>query len=94
MLHPWKPRRHIFEQNVEVKLTGAMEGTATVRAVTNDPKAALADTQLVICCTISNLDEQTARFIAPHLVPGERRADQRWKSGRADLSPGIPGVGC
>jgi len=59
-----------IEQNVEVKLTGAMEGTATVRAVTNDPRAALADTQLVICCTISNLDEQTARFIAPHLCPG------------------------
>lgn len=58
------------EYSVMMELSGAIEGTAAIHAVTNDVKATLSGAELVICCTISNLDEQVARLIAPHLEPG------------------------
>lgn len=60
------------EYSKAMKLTGAVQGSAVIHAVTNDRKAALADTELVICCTVSNWDEDVARLIAPYLASGSK----------------------
>lgn len=56
--------------NQEIEVTGAVRGTAVIHAVTTDLQAALAGTNLIIACTISNRDERVARAIAPWLAPG------------------------
>lgn len=56
----------------KMEVSGAIRGTAEIHAVTNDVQAALAEAELVICCTISNWDERVARTIAPWLMPGSK----------------------
>lgn len=55
---------------VAVSLGGSITGNTVIRAVTTDAEAALKGAGQVICCTISNADEQVAEYIAPFLEPG------------------------
>ena len=51
-----------------IRITGMMEnGFAKIGLITTDTAAALKDSDLVICCTIANRDEEVAEMIAPHL---------------------------
>lgn len=60
------------EYSKTMELTGAVQGSAVIHAVTNDIQTALADVELVICCTVSNWDEDVARIIAPYIMPGSK----------------------
>lgn len=53
-----------------IEITGSMTGVAKPYAITTDVKAATEGAQLVICCTVSNRDEEVARLIAPYLTRG------------------------
>ena len=51
-----------------IRITGMMEnGFEKIGLITTDTAAALKDSDLVICCTIANRDEEVAEMIAPHL---------------------------
>lgn len=51
-----------------MKLVGSMgEASAKINMVTTDVGKALADVDLVICCTIANRDRETAEMISPYL---------------------------
>lgn len=60
------------QQSKEINITGSVVETAVIHRITNNVKAVLENTQLVICCTISNRDEEVARTIAPHLMSGSK----------------------
>lgn len=52
----------------QMRLEGSMgEGTAKISMVTTDVGKALADVDVVVCCTIANRDQETAEMIAPYL---------------------------
>ncbi len=63
-------RESFTDWDVCLESTGSITGQSVVRAVTTDTATAMEGAELVICCTISNADEQVARAIAPHLTPG------------------------
>ena len=55
----------------EMRLEGSMgEGSAKISMVTTDIGKALADVDVVVCCTIANRDEEVAEMIAPYLKDG------------------------
>ena len=58
------------ESNVQVKLAGSLQGEATISAVSNNAESCLKNASHVICCTISNEDENVAKKIAPYLEKG------------------------
>ncbi|NCE66231.1 hypothetical protein D1159_17040 [Pseudoflavonifractor sp. 524-17] len=57
------------EHDVMIESTGSITGTSVLHTVTTDPAIAMEGAELVVCCTISNADEMTARAIAPYLKP-------------------------
>jgi opine dehydrogenase len=52
----------------EIKIEGSLgDGAGKINMVTTDVGKALADVELVVCCTIANRDRETAEMIAPYL---------------------------
>ena len=52
----------------QMRLEGSMgEGMAKINMVTTDVAKALADVDVVVCCTIANRDREVAEMIAPCL---------------------------
>ena len=53
-------------RTIRVSGTVTLEGTPT--AVTTDIGWAITEAELIVCCTVSNRDEEIARTIAPYLT--------------------------
>lgn len=55
----------------EMRIEGCLgEGSAKINMVTTDVGKALADVDVVVCCTIANRDEEVAEMISPYLKDG------------------------
>lgn len=63
-------RENFSERDVEMELSGSIQGTSVIHTVTTDPAIVMEDAELVVACTVSNADELTARTIAPYLKSG------------------------
>ena len=50
-----------------IRLAGFARGEGTPARITGDVAGAVGAAELIICCTISNRDEEVARMIAPYL---------------------------
>lgn len=50
-----------------IRFSGTINGCGTVSMATADTEAALSKADVIVCCTISNRDEETARRIAPYV---------------------------
>lgn len=52
----------------QIQVSGTVEAAGRLAEVTTDIAGAVAWAQLIICCTVSNRDEEIAGIIAPHLT--------------------------
>ena len=56
-----------------IKIRGTVTGEGTPKCITTNVASALERAELIICCTISNRDEEVAQMLAPFVTPEKRR---------------------
>ena len=52
-----------------IKIRGTVTGEGTPKCITTNVASALERAELIICCTISNRDEEVAQMLAPFVTP-------------------------
>lgn len=58
-------------RNGVIRLNGTVTGSGRPKLVTTDVAQATAEAELIICCTISNRDEEVASMLAPYVRPDQ-----------------------
>ena len=54
-------------ESLTIHFSGTVNGCGTISMATVDTEAALSKADIIVCCTISNRDEEVARRIAPYV---------------------------